>query len=165
MSAIAVVRGTMLLSTVAWAIGEALMRRSAAMDRVARAIWTVGIALAVVHVILAFHLVYAWNHDAAVAATTQQMTDVFGWGWQSAIHVNYVFLALWAGDVCWWWFAPRSHALRPTRIETIRRIIFAVMFFNGAVVFATGIGRLIGIASLTVMLIGSLSRRPRTVYA
>ena len=155
----------MLLSTVAWAIGEALMRRSAALDRVARAVWTAGIALAAVHVILAFHLVYGWNHEAAVEATTQQMTDVVGWGWRSAIHVNYVFLALWAADVCWWWFAPRSHGSRPTRVETIRRIIFAVMFFNGAVVFATGFGRLVGIASLVVVLIGSLSRRPRTVYA
>ena len=68
-SPIAVVRGAMLLSTVAWAVGETLMRRSAALDRRGRALWTVGVALAFVHVLLAFQLVYAWDHEAAVAAT------------------------------------------------------------------------------------------------
>ena len=33
------------------------------------------------------------------------------------------------------------------------------MFLNGAVVFASGIGRLVGIASVAVVLLASLARR------
>jgi hypothetical protein len=83
--AIAVVRGTMIVATVAWAIGEALMRRSPTSDRLARAIWTIGIALALTHVLLAFQLVHAWNHEAAVTATVEQAADRFGFGWRGGI--------------------------------------------------------------------------------
>ena len=137
----------MIAATVAWAAGEALMRQSPASDRLARAIWTLGIALALVHVVLAFQLVYGWEHEAAVVATVQQTVDRFGQGWRGGIYVNYVFLAIWLADVCWWWLAPLSRASRSPRLETARFAVFAFMFFNGAVVFAAGIGRLIGRAS------------------
>ena len=155
----------MILATVAWAVGEALMRRSPMSDRLARAIWTMGIALALIHVVLAFQLVYAWNHEAAVAATVRQAADRFGWGWRGGIYVNYVFLTLWLADVCWWWVAPASHAARSLRIETARLALFTFMFLNGAVVFASGTGRLVGIASVAVVLIASLARRRHTVPA
>ncbi len=148
----------MILATVAWAAGEALMRRSAVSDRVARAIWTAGVALAFVHVVLAFELVYGWNHEAAVAATVQQAADRFGMGWRGGIYVNYVFLALWLGDVCWWWLAPASHASRSLRIETWRLVFFVFMFVNGAVIFASGIGRVVGIASVSIVLLAWATR-------
>jgi hypothetical protein len=151
----------MILATVAWAVGEALMRRSPVSDRWARAFWTMGIALALAHVVLAFQLVYAWNHEAAVAATGRQAADRFGWDWRGGIYVNYVFLALWLADVGWWWLAPASHASRPLGIEAARLALFTFMFLNGAVVFASGTGRLVGIASVVVALLGSLARRQR----
>ncbi len=157
-SPLVLVRGTMLLATVAWAAGEALMRRSPRSDRWARAIWTAGITLALIHVVLAFHLVYGWNHEAAVAATVRQAADRFGWGWQGGIYVNYVFLALWLADVCWWWLAPASHASRSPRMETARFAVFLFMFLNGAVVFASGSGRLVGIASVIVALLRKWGR-------
>jgi hypothetical protein len=157
-SPIAVMRGTMILATIAWAAGEALMRRSPTLDRLGRAIWTIGIALALAHVVLAFQLVYAWNHEAAVAATVQQAVDRFGWGWRGGIYVNYGFLTLWFGDVCWWWLAPRSHAARPAGIEMARFALFTFMFFNGAVVFASGTGRLVGIASVAFALLAAMTR-------
>ena len=70
------VRGTMIVATAAWAAGEALRNRSPRADRWARAIWTVGITFALLHVALAFHLIYAWDHDAAVAATARQTADL-----------------------------------------------------------------------------------------
>lgn len=148
----------MILATVAWAMGEALMRRSPRSDRLARALWTLGIALALIHVVLAFELVYAWNHEAAVAATVRQAADRFGWDWRGGIYVNYLFLTLWLGDVCWWWLAPASHASRPLRIERARLALFTFMFLNGAVVFASGIGRVVGIAAVSVALLASLAR-------
>jgi hypothetical protein len=158
--AIAVVRGTMIVATVAWAIGEALMRRSPTSDRLARAIWTIGIALALTHVLLAFQLVYAWSHEAAVTATVNQAAERFGFGWRGGIYVNYGFLAVWLGDLCWWWVAPHSRAARDRRIEMARFTFFTFMFLNGAVVFASGIGRLVGIASVAVAVFGRIRLGP-----
>jgi hypothetical protein len=149
----------MIVATVLWALGEALMRRSTHLDRLARAIWTVGIALAFLHVVFAFHMVYGWNHEAAVAATVRQSADVVGWGWRGGIYVNYIFLALWLADVCWWWLAPDAHVSRSIRLERARLALFVFMFVNGAVVFASGIGRLIGIASVCLALLGSTRGR------
>jgi hypothetical protein len=160
MTGLEVVRGTMLLATVAWAAGEVLMRRSAAADRTARAMWTAGIALAVIHTILAFALVYAWDHAAAVSATSQQAADRFGLGWRGAIYVNYLFLALWLADVCWWWIAPASRAARSRRVEAARVALFLFMFFNGAVVFASTAGRVIGAAAVAAVLSASPVLRP-----
>jgi len=151
-----VVRGTMIVATVAWALGEALMRRSPASDRLARVIWTIGIALALIHVVLAFQLVYSWNHETAVAATVKQALDRFGWGWRGGIYINYGFLTLWIVDVCWWWLAPRSHSTRSTRIEMTRFGLFTFMFVNGAVVFASGFGRAVGMASVAIAILGKL---------
>ena len=141
------------------------MRRSAAADRLARAMWTAGIALALLHVVLAFDLVYGWSHEAAVAATVRQTVDRVGWGWRGGIYVNYVFLALWLVDVGWWWLSPVSHAQRSLRVERTRLVLFAFMFLNGAVVFASGPGRVFGIAALSLALIASGRWKPRAVYA
>jgi hypothetical protein len=155
-TALGIVRATMILATIAWAVGEVTMRRSARYDRVARAIWTIGIALAFIHVVLAFQFVYEWNHEAAMAATVRQAADRFGVGWQGGIYVNYVFLALWLADVCWWWAAPASHASRPLWLERSRLVFFTFMFVNGAIVFASGIGRFVGIAAVTLVAVRAL---------
>jgi len=158
----------MILATVAWALGEVLMRRSPSSDRIARAIWTFGICLAFLHVVLAFQLIYAWDHEAAVEATVRQAADRFGWGWRGGIYVNYVFLALWLADVCWWWLAPLSHVSRPLGIEATRFAFFTFMFLNGAVIFASGIGRVIGTVAVSAALVAPLVRRvgiPRTQNA
>jgi hypothetical protein len=156
---VAVVRGTMILSTLGWAIGEALMRRSPALDRAARAIWTVAVALALTHVVLAFQLIYAWSHQAAVEATVRQAAERTGWGWRGGIFVNYMFLALWLVDAGWWWAAPASHGSRPRRLEAVRLAVFLFMFVNGAIVFASGAGRVVGIASVTIVLLAWLVPR------
>jgi hypothetical protein len=158
---LAIVRGAMIVATVAWAAGEALMRGSAESDRLARAAWTIGIVFAAIHVGLAFQWVYHWNHEAAVEATVKQAAARFGWGWRGGIYVNYVFLAMWLADVSWWWMAPATHATRPLQMERARLVFFTFMFLNGAVIFASGIGRLAGIASVTLAIFGAVTRRQR----
>jgi hypothetical protein len=159
------VRATMILATLAWAAGETFMRRSPQADRWARLAWTLAIVLAAVHVTLAFQYVYQWDHEAAVAATARQAADRFGWGWRGSIYVNYVFLSLWLADICWWWAAPASHASRSLRFEIARLATFVFMFVNGAIIFASGIGRLAGIVAVTAVLLASPARRARTQYA
>jgi hypothetical protein len=144
-----------ILATVGWAAAEVLMRRSPASDLLARASSTAGLALALVHVFLAFHFVYAWDHEAAVTATARQTAAVVGWGWRGGLFVNYVFLGLWLADVCWWWADPGSHLSRPPRLERARLSLFTFMFVNAAIVFAPAPGRLAGIAALTAVLLGS----------
>ena len=159
------VRGTMILATLAWAVGEVLMRRSSQADRWARTAWTVAIFLAAIHVGLAFHFVYGWNHETAVIETARQAEDRFGIGWRGSIYVNYVFLAIWLADVCWWWGAPASHASRSIRLEIARLATFVFMFVNGAIIFASGIGRLAGVAAVAAVLLASPASRPRTQLA
>jgi hypothetical protein len=149
----------MLLATVAWALGEALMRRQPEFDRLARAVWTAGIVLALIHVGLAFQVVYGWDHDAAIEATTRQTAEIVGWDFRAGIFVNYAFLLIWLADVCWWWLSPASHASRSRRLELGRLALFAFMFFNAAIVFASGLGRLIGIASLALVTMTSVAHR------
>jgi hypothetical protein len=144
-----------ILATVGWAAAEILMRRSLASDRIARASATAGLALTLAHVVLAFDLVYAWDHEAAVAGTAQQTAAVLGWGWRGGIFVNYLFLALWLADVCWWWVAASSHRSRSPRTELLRLALFTFMFVNAAIVFAPAPGRLVGIAAVTAVLLGS----------
>jgi hypothetical protein len=155
----------MILATLAWVAGEVLMRRSRQADRWARAAWTAAIVLAGIHVVLAFHFVYAWDHDVAVAETARQAADRFGWGWRGSIYVNYAFLAWWLADVCWWWAAPDSHASRSSRFEILRLAAFTFMFVNGAVVFASGAGRMAGIAAIAAVLLASPASRLRTRLA
>jgi hypothetical protein len=164
MTSLTIVRGTMVLATVAWAVGEVLMRRSAVADRLARAAWTIGVALALLHVFLAFHVVYAWDHEAAVTATAHQTAELVGWEWRGGIYFNYIFLMLWFADVSWWWAAPVSHAARSVRLERTRLALFAFMFFNGAVVFASAATRVVGVAAVSAALFGSraLRRQPAT---
>jgi hypothetical protein len=156
----------MLLATVAWAAGEILMRRSPAADRVARGMWTAGVALAAVHVVLAFERVYGWDHGVAVTATARQAADRFGWGWHGAIYVNYAFLAAWLADTAWWWIDQGSHAARSRRVEGARLALFLFMFFNGAVVFASATGRIVGAAAVAAVLLASpVLRRREAVLA
>jgi hypothetical protein len=158
------VRSTVLAATVAWAIGEVLMRKPE-LDRLARAVWTSALLLMLVHVVLAFEMVYGWSHGAAVDATARQTAAVVGWAWGDGIFVNYVFLAVWAADAAWWWLAPASRASRPARVEAGRTALFLFMFVNGAVVFAAGIGRVIGALSIAAVLLSLASRRQRTISA
>jgi hypothetical protein len=158
MSPLDFVRLTMIVATVLWAVGEALMRRSERLDRLARASFSAGLALALIHAVAAFDVVYAWDHERAVRDTAQQAADVFGWGWRGGIYVNYVLLAVWLGDVAWWWLAPAARAARPRLLERLRLAFFVFMFLNGAVIFASGVGRAVGIASLALVATARLWR-------
>ncbi|MGH8187226.1 MAG: hypothetical protein ACREUC_11735 [Steroidobacteraceae bacterium] len=151
------VRWTVLVATMAWAAGEVCASHGA--DSRARAFYTGALALALVHVALAFHITYAWSHEAAVAETARQTASFTGWAWGGGVFVNYVFLAVWLTDACWWWVAPASRAQRAPAVEATRLGLFVFMFVNGAIVFAAGIGRLIGSVSVGAVVAAHAARR------
>jgi hypothetical protein len=59
---------------------------------------------------------------------------------------------VWAADAGWWWAAPASYRRRPYGLQTALRFFFVFMFVNGAIVFAHGAMRLLGIAAVTIVL-------------
>lgn len=151
----------MWLATVAWAVGETGMRRSNGSDRAVRLVWTVGVVLALVHAALAFHYVHDWSHTAAALETTRQAEARFGVGWNGGIFVNYAFLTIWTLDACGRWLAPQARAMRWRAIEGLRFAFFIFMFVNGAIVFASGFGRLVG----TLCVMAVLVDRARAISA
>jgi hypothetical protein len=129
-------------SVLAWAAGEGLPSRVA---------WTVGALLAAAHALLAFAVFYGWSHAVAREATARETAALTGLDFAGGIYVNYLFLLVWLGDAAWWWVAARSYAARPRWVGvTIRGFIFFIIV-NGAVVFADGLARLLGIAAVSAV--------------
>ena len=93
----------MLVATILWACSEVVKLRNPARVEPARTLYTAALAFAIVHVLVAFDLVYAWSHDAAIEATARQTAEVVGIRWGGGIFVNYLFLPLWSADVWHWW--------------------------------------------------------------
>jgi hypothetical protein len=106
--------------------------------------FSAGLLLTTVHVLLAFDIVHNWVHEDAVRSTARQTESTFGLAVGWGVYVNYVFIAVWFADAWWWRTAPAAHR-RPALTWTLRAF-YIVMIFNGAVVFAAGAKRLLGIA-------------------
>ena len=139
-------RGTAWLSLVAWGAGEWRRSREPAPARRARMAWTAGALALLVHSGLAFHLRHGWSHSAAWLDTARQTEAVTGVAMGGGLLVNYLFLAGWAAEVAWWWAAPASFLARPAALDRAARAFFLLMFLNGAVVFAHGPVRALGLA-------------------
>lgn len=142
--------GTIAGATAAWAIAEC--RRS-------RAFWTVGAVLSVIHALAAFEVFHAWSHEAALVATARGTAAVTGVGWGGGLYVNYAFLAIWMADAVWWWLSPHSYVTRPAAASVFVRGFLFFMFLNGAVVFADGWMRVLGIAAIAAVLVAWYRRR------
>ncbi len=156
----------MLVATILWACSEVVKLRNSVRAEPARTLYTAALAFAIVHVLVAFDLVYAWSQDAAIEATARQTAEVVGIRWGGGIFVNYLFLALWGADVWHWWVSPGPHEQRSTRLEGLRLVFFLFMFINGAIIFAGPVARLVGIpAAAAVMTAWLLSARKRRARA
>ncbi|MDB5313437.1 MAG: hypothetical protein JWO38_7639 [Gemmataceae bacterium] len=99
--------------------------------RFARLVWALGLTMHVVHVVFAFWLAHSWSHSAAMSHV--KATGGFGWG----IVANYLFAAVWAADVAWWWADPAGYAVRPRWVGYAVHGFLAFIVFNATVVFAT----------------------------
>jgi hypothetical protein len=122
-----------------------------------RAVSAAGLALMIVHILIAMGVRHGWQHAAAVAATAHQTNQVYGveWGW--GIYVNYAFVLAWCWMViCWvpgcrgsgvpwcgFWFLVRVAA----------QAFFAIVIANAAVVFATGWRRLLGVSIMGILVL------------
>ena len=144
------VRAATLLYVVALALW--LVNKGPGGRRTARLLWTAGCAFYLAHVYGAFQYFHGWSHAAAYAGTARQTAALFGVDWGGGLYFNYVFTLAWVADVIWWWSDSERYQTRPPWISAAVHAFFAFMFFNGAVVFASGLSRWFGAAATPALL-------------
>ena len=105
-----------------------------------------------VHAVSAFQTFYAWSHERALLETARQTLAVTGWSWGGGLFVNYAFVAIWMADALWWWLAPEAYRRRSAALSAALRGLFVFMFLNGAIIFAAGGMRVIGIIAVSVVI-------------
>jgi hypothetical protein len=102
-------------------------------QRLARGIWTAGLAVFLLHVTAAFQFQHGWSHAAAWEHTRRQTRTLTGWDSGVGLFVNYGFTLLWMVDVAFWW---RSLAWSRQRLSYwFVQGVFAFLVFNATAVF------------------------------
>jgi hypothetical protein len=132
---------TIAAAVLCWALGEALP---------SRAFWTSGALLALIHSAAAFVVFYDGSHATAKAETMRQTAELTGVEFAAGIYLNYLFLIVWLGDAAWWWIAPASYRDRPLALGLVVRGFIFFIILNGAVIFADGWARGVGLVALMV---------------
>ena len=107
--------------------------------------WTLGAALCVLHMGIAFGVRHGWSHSAAVAETARQTAEVYGVAWGVGVYVNYLFASLWLAEAGWWRADPRAYLRRSRRITWLLRGFYFLILVNAALVFASPAGRVAGV--------------------
>lgn len=126
----------------------------------ARALWSAALVAYLAHVTAAFQIVHDWSHQAALAETARQTREMFGVDTGFGLWFNYLFTVVWAGDAAWWWIDEAGYRRRPAWVSIGMHAFLAFMFFNGAVVFADGPSRWIGLVALIVLALAWQRLRP-----
>lgn len=127
--------------------------------RASRWLWTAACGMLWIHVACAFQFQHHWSHAEAHAHTAGKTAEYVGLDWGGGLYFNYLLMAVWTGDVAWWWIAPRSYADRPVAIGLFVWGFVVFMAFNATVVFGSGVLRwlaLVVFAALGVCLIRRL---------
>lgn len=127
----------------------------------ARLIWTCGLVLYLAHVAAAFHFYHDWSHTAALAHTADETERVVGWRFGGGLYFNYLFTALWCGDVLWWWLRPAIYQSRPIRVSAALHGFMAFIVVNAAIVFKNGPTRWISLGVVVVAVMTWLGCRCR----
>lgn len=120
-------------------------------EKASRLLWTGGLIAYSVHVVAAFHWVHGWSHERAWVETARQTEEMFGVATGAGLWFNHLFTLVWTFDVLWWWLAPASRRRRSAALSVALHGFLAFMFFNGAVVFASGFSRWVGIAGMALL--------------
>ena len=122
--------------------------------RSARVLWTLGCLCYLAHVAAAFHFFHGWSHAAAYRATAWQTNRAFDLYWGGGLWFNYLFTAMWAADVAYWWEAGADRYRGRARWVTVPLHAFmAFMWVNGAIVFApSGPYRLVALCAGALLL-------------
>jgi hypothetical protein len=162
-----------------------LSGRNTHWPRLARAIWTLGCILFVVHVACAFHFYHHWSHAVAWRHTADRTQQLLGVAVGDGIFFSYLFLVLWVLDVLWLWPEAFAVAIRrpgkgsppspatgdaicvpgksPRLEETpwwrvVVHIFLLFVAINGAIVFESGPTRWAGILAIFALVCLAIRR-------
>jgi len=127
-------------------------RRGATTARWVLPVSVTGLALCVIHIVIAMTSVHGWSHAAAIEATARSTEAVYGLRWGGGLFVNYLFVAVWAADA--WW--SRAGTDRPAGNRAVRwalRIFYAIVIFNATVIFARWPMRIVGVCLVIALLV------------
>ncbi|MFG0335706.1 MAG: hypothetical protein ACF8TS_20290 [Maioricimonas sp. JB049] len=106
-------------------------------------IWTTGSLLNLLHVLVAFHHVHAWDARAAWDHVARQTAEVTGWHWGGGLYINYAFTLLWLADVAGTWLAYRRQRVLPAWYVGSLHAVFAFMVLNATVVFGPSVWKVV----------------------
>jgi hypothetical protein len=141
---------TIWLALCGYGLGAACLlkaRQRPHFVRIARAAWTAGCLIYLVHVVCAFHFYHHWSHTAALLDTASQTKETVGAEFGEGVFVSYAFTLGWLVDMTWWWLSGlQSYLLRPRFFQILWQSFLGFIFFNGTVVFASGPIRWFGLA-------------------
>ena len=142
-------RGTVWLALVLYVWGELALarRREGAVSGFVAVRWLQSLAWAafLAHIACAFQFYHHWSHAHALADTARQTAERVGWNWGGGLWFNYLFAALWTGEIGWAWFDLEGYRNRAIWMVRSVRAFFFFMIFNGAVLFAPGPQRWLGL--------------------
>jgi len=114
-------------------------------DRLAGLAWTTGCLGYLAHVAAAFHFYHGWSHQAAWQETARRTADLMGWSWGGGLYWNYAFTLVWVADAVWWWRDAARYHQRRRWVTAVVHAFLGFMIFQGAVVFASGAVRWLGL--------------------
>ena len=120
--------------------------------RTTRRLWSAGLLFYLAHVVAAFTFVHGWSHSKAALETARQTEELFGIASGAGLFFNYLFTLVWTADALWWWMDEEGYRLRPRWLRVLTHGFLALMFLNGAVVFAEGFSRWLGLAAAPPLL-------------
>jgi hypothetical protein len=113
-----------------------------------RLAWTAGCALLWLHVALAMHFVYGWDHGRMMRETARQTAAITGVDFAGGVYFNYAFMLIWAADAsAWWMLGEKRYRRRAVWVSIIVHAFLAFIAINAVVVFANGPVRWCGIAA------------------
>lgn len=135
-----------------WMIDGAGRPAGDSSNRRARWCWTIGCAVYLVHVALAFAVYHDWSHSDAFERTRRE--SGFGYG----IFVSYAFSLAWSIDVAFRWAAAATRDRMPRWGVACLHGFLAFVVFNGVVVFANGPIRWFGSIATTALAVQAWRR-------
>ena len=92
----------------------------------------------------------------------QQTAELLGFRFGAGLYVNYAFVAIWLFDAVVRIAMPIKYEQFP---KLYGRLVYAFLIFiaiNGAIVFKSGTVRIVGIASLSILLLMLASKYRRS---
>ena len=96
---------TIWLALAGFVVGEAGKTRhfrTGVSPRWAWPVWCAGLVACAIHIAIAMAHVHGWSHASAVMETARQTEAVYGVSWGGGVFVNYLFVAVWLGELVWW---------------------------------------------------------------